>query len=98
MNIKQKKDNKTLTIFVSGSIDTNTAPELNEYIKGVVEGVEELILDLKDVDYISSAGLRVILFAQKIMNAQGSLVVTNVCDEIMDTFELTGFTEILTIK
>ncbi len=97
MNIKQKKENKKLTVYVSGRVDTATAPELLEFLKAEMPNAEELVLDLMDVEYISSAGLRVILFAQKTMNAQGSMVLTNVNNDIMETFELTGFTDILTI-
>ena len=97
MNIKQKKENKKLTVFVSGRIDTVTAPQLSDYMKTELAGVEELILDLQEVEYVSSAGLRVILFAQKMMNSQGSMKVANVNSDIMETFELTGFTDILTI-
>lgn len=98
MTVKQKKENNKLTIYISGRVDTTTAPDLSEYLKDALNGVQELVLDLKEVDYVSSAGLRVILFAQKTMNAQGSMVVTNVNNDIMETFELTGFTDILTIK
>ena len=98
MNIKDKKENKKTTVMISGQVDTNTAPALLEYLKGAMPGVEELVLDFKELDYISSAGLRVILFAQKTMNAQGSMTVINVNEDIMETFELTGFTDILTIK
>jgi len=97
MNIKSKKEDKKTTIFISGRVDTNTAPELLEFLKGAMPGVEELVLDFKELEYISSAGLRVILFAQKTMNAQGSMVITNVNEDIMETFELTAFTDILTI-
>lgn len=97
MNIRQNKENKKVTVFISGRVDTNTAPELLEYLKEAMQGIEELVLDLKEVDYVSSAGLRVILFAQKIMNAQGSMCVANVNSDIMEIFELTGFTDILTI-
>ena len=97
MNIKHKKEGKKLTVMISGSVDTNTAPNLMEFLKESIPGVEELVLDLKELEYISSAGLRVILFAQKTMNAQGSMTVTNVNEDIMETFELTAFTDILTI-
>lgn len=97
MNIKQNKENKKMTLLISGRIDTNTAPEFLECIKAVTPGLEELVLDLEGVDYVSSAGLRVILFAQKTMNNQGSMSVTHVNNDIMETFELTGFTDILTI-
>lgn len=97
MNIRQNKENKKVTVFISGRVDTNTAPELLEYLKEAMQGIEELVLDLKEVDYVSSAGLRVILFAQKTMNSQGSMCIANVNSDIMETFELTGFTDILTI-
>ena len=97
MNIKQKNENKKVTIFVTGRVDTNTAPQLLDYLKEAMPGVEELILDIAGVDYISSAGLRVILFAQKTMNSQGSMSVANVNKDIMETFELTGFLDILNI-
>ena len=97
MTIKQKKENKTLTVSISGRVDTKTAPELLEFLQGAMPGVEELVLDLAEVEYVSSAGLRVILFAQKTMTSQGSMKVANVNSDIMETFELTGFTDILTI-
>ena len=97
MTIKQKKENKTLTVFISGRVDTKTAPELLEFLQGAMPGVEELILDLAEAEYVSSAGLRVILYAQKTMTSQGSMKVINVNSDIMETFELTGFSDILTI-
>lgn len=97
MDIKQKKEGKKVIVSISGRVDTTTAPELLEYLKGVMVDIEELVLDIKDVNYISSAGLRVILFAQKTMNAQGSMSISNVNKDIMEIFELTGFTDILTI-
>lgn len=97
MNIKQKKEDKKLIVSISGKVDTQTAPELMEFLKGVMPGVEELVLDFQEVEYISSAGLRVVLFAQKTMNAQGSMTVVNVNEDIMEVFELTGFNDILTI-
>ena len=97
MNIKQKSEGKKVTISITGRIDTSTAPQLQEYLKESMPGVEELILDLAEVDYISSAGLRVILFAQKTMNSQGSMSVSNANKDILEIFELTGFTDILNI-
>ena len=97
MTIKQQKENKKLIVSINGRIDTNTAPEFMDYLKSAMVGIEELVIDLKEVDYISSAGLRVLLFAQKTMNALGSMSVTNVNEDIMETFELTGFTDVLTI-
>ena len=97
MNIKQKRENKKVTVLVSGRLDTNTSPKFFDYLKEAMVGAEELIIDLKEVDYISSAGLRVILLAQKTMSAQGSMSVANVQEDVMEVFELTGFTDILTI-
>ncbi|MBQ6731367.1 MAG: STAS domain-containing protein [Bacilli bacterium] len=97
MNIKQKKEDKKVTVYVAGRIDTTTSPQLLEYLKEAMVGAEELILDIAGVDYVSSAGLRVILFAQKTMNSQGSMSVANVNKDIMETFELTGFLDILNI-
>lgn len=97
MKINQKKENKKLTLQISGRIDSSTAPDFSEFIKGAMVGIEELVLDFKEVDYVSSAGLRVLLFAQKTMNSQGSMTLANVNSDIMETFELTGLTDILTI-
>jgi len=98
MNIKQNREGNKLTVSINGRVDTSTAPELLEQLKEAMKDIEDLVLDLAGVDYISSAGLRVILYAQKTMNDQGSLTLINVNSDIMDTFELTGFTDILTIK
>lgn len=98
MTIKQTKADNRIVVSVNGRIDTNTAPEFLEFIKGVLPGAKELEINLEGVDYVSSAGLRVILFAQKTMNSQGSMCVSHVNSDIMETFELTGFTDILTIK
>ena len=98
MNIKLKNEDKKAIVAISGRVDTNTAPELLEFLKGAMPGVEELVLDFAELEYVSSAGLRVVLFAQKTMNAQGSMVIINVNEDIMETFELTGFTDILTIN
>ena len=98
MQISKEKDNNILTVSVSGRVDTTTAPELEKYITENAEGVTELILDLKDMSYTSSAGLRVLLKAQKLMNAQGSMKVINVQSDVMEVFEMTGFSDILTIE
>ena len=97
MTIKEKRDGNKLVVSVEGRIDTNTSPELNEYFQQNLKDVKELELDLENVNYVSSAGLRAILFAQKTMDKQGKMVVSHVCKEIMETFELTCFTDILTI-
>lgn len=98
MQLTQNKEGGKLTIFVSGRVDTTTAPELESFIDENVQGVTELVLDLKDMPYTSSAGLRVILKAQKTMNAQGEMKVVNVQSDVMEIFEMTGFSDILTIE
>ena len=98
MTIEKNLDGDKLSIKVSGRLDTNTAPELEDSIKESIDGVKELELDLSDLEYISSAGLRVLLSAQKTMMKQGSMVVTGVRDTVMEIFEVTGFSDILTIK
>ena len=98
MNITKKAEDKKLTIGVDGRLDTMTAPELDEELKASLGGVAELVMDFSDLEYISSAGLRVLLSAQKTMNTQGEMTVTGVNDVIMEIFEVTGFSDILTIK
>ena len=98
MEIVKTAADTSLTIAVSGRLDTTTAPALETEIKDSVSGVTELILDFEKLDYVSSAGLRVILGAQKIMNAQGSMIVRNVNADIREVFEITGFSDILTIE
>ncbi len=97
MTIKQKKDGNKLIVSIEGRIDTNTSPEFNEFLQQNLKDVKELELDLENVNYVSSAGLRAILFAQKTMDKQGKMVVSHVPKEIMETFELTCFTDFLTI-
>ena len=97
MIIRQKQEGGQLTVIIEGEIDTGTAPELMEYLKKEMPGTNDLILDFAGVDYISSAGLRVLLFAQKGMSDHGKLTVTNVNDEVMEVFELTCFTDIINI-
>lgn len=97
MKIDLKKEENKLIISLEGKLDTNTSPELDKTITEL-EGINELYIDLKNVDYISSAGLRVLLSMQKIMNKQGKMVIKNVCENVMDIFEVTGFSEILNIE
>ncbi len=97
MDITKNKDGGKLEIKVSGRLDTTTAPQLDGEIKESVDGVTELIFDLEDLEYISSAGLRVLLASQKTMNKQGEMKVTAVSEPVMEIFEVTGFSEILTI-
>jgi len=98
MQITFEKENSKLTIFVSGRVDTVTAPELDAFITENTEGISELVLDLKDMSYTSSSGLRVILKAQKLMNKLGKMKVINVQKDVMDIFDMTGFSDILTIE
>lgn len=98
MDIKKEKNGNELTVSIIGRLDTTTAPQLEAELRGGVAGVEKLILDMKDLEYLSSAGLRVILAAQKVMNKQGEMVVRNVNDTIREIFEVTGFIDILTIE
>ena len=98
MQIELKKENDRLTVLPVGKLDTITAPEFEETVAGSLEGVRELVLDLKELPYTSSAGLRVFLKLQKTMAKQGDMKVINVCDDVMDIFEMTGFSDILTIQ
>ena len=98
MRMEKKNEGTSLTLALSGRLDTITSPELENEIKVGLGGVTELVFDLSGLEYISSAGLRVLLTAQKIMNKQGRMVVRNVSGAIQDIFEVTGFTEILTIE
>ena len=98
MTITTTKNNGCLTLELGGRLDTTTAPELEAVIKNGLEGVDSLVLDMEGLAYLSSAGLRVILAAQKQMNRQGTMTVRNVCGTIMEVFEVTGFTDILTIE
>lgn len=83
---------------LEGRLDTVTSPELEEEVKALGASVKTLILDFSTLDYVSSAGLRVILAFQKVMNKQGSMKITNVNESIMEVFEVTGFSDILTIE
>ena len=98
MNIEKHLNEKKLDLKVSGRLDTTTAPDLEKELLDQLKDVEELCIDFSDLEYISSAGLRVLLSAQKTMNKQGSMELTGVNDTIMEIFEVTGFNEILTIK
>lgn len=98
MNINKTKDNLTLNIALEGRLDTTTAPQLEAELKQSIGGSTELILDFKKLEYLSSAGLRVLLAAQKAMDRQGRMVVRNVNEIIAEVFEITGFSDILTIE
>ena len=98
MTIEKKIDGEALTLTVSGRLDTQTAPELEKELDSVLADIKELTFDFANLEYVSSAGLRVILKAQKAMNAQGSMKLTGVNDSIMEVFDITGFLDILTIE
>ena len=98
MNIIKKQEGTTLTVALEGRLDTVTSPQLEGELRTAVNGVTELIFDLGALDYVSSAGLRVLLSAQKVMNKQGKMTIRNVKPEIMDIFEVTGFVDILNIE
>lgn len=98
MTITKKSEGTALTLALEGRLDTTTAPQLEAEIKASLSGVTELTLDMAELAYLSSAGLRVILTAQKQMNRQGKMVVCNVNETIMEVFDVTGFTDILTIE
>lgn len=97
MTIDRQEEGAKLTISLLGRLDTTTAPALNNEFDRLSDNIKELILDFKGLDYLSSAGLRVILIAQKKMNKQGKMTIRNVNETIMEVFEVTGFADILTI-
>ena len=98
MTIKERREENKLITSIEGRIDTTTSPEVTEYFQNKLKDVKEFELDLEGVDYVSSAGLRAILLAQKIMEANhGKMCVSHVCKDVMETFQLTCFTDILTI-
>ncbi|MCI8665301.1 MAG: STAS domain-containing protein [Dorea sp.] len=98
MTITQKRNESQLSLLLEGRLDTTTAPELEKVIKSSLDGVTELTIDMSRLDYLSSAGLRILLGAQKTMNKQGGMKVTHVNETIMEILEVTGFVDILTIE
>ena len=98
LKIEKKTEGKTLTVALEGRLDTTTAPQLETELKSAMPGMEKLVMDFEKLEYISSAGLRVLLSAQKIMNKQGSMKIIHVNDVINEIFEVTGFSDILTIE
>lgn len=98
MTINRKELGTELEIALAGRLDTTTAPQLEAELKQSISGVTALTLDFAELEYISSAGLRVLLTAQKLMNKQGGMVIRHVNEVIMEVFEITGFTEVLTIE
>ena len=98
MTINKTVTDTDCTIALEGRLDTTTSPELDEIVKNSLGGITKLTFDFKDLQYISSAGLRVLLSAQKLMNKQGSMVIVNADENIRDIFEVTGFSDILTVE
>lgn len=97
MEIKTNLEETKMTITINGRIDTTTAPDFEAEINKITNETE-LVIDFAGVEYISSAGLRVVLKAQKLMNSLGNMKLINVSDDVLDVFDITGFTDILTIE
>ena len=98
LEISTKKEDSKATVSLTGRLDTVTAPELEKELEALYPEISELVLDMEKSDYVSSAGLRVILKAQKTMSPKGSMVLAHVDDNIMEIFEITGFVDFLTIQ
>ena len=98
MTIEKNLNGTELTITIAGRLDTTTAPQLEAEFKQSINGVEKLVLDFAALEYLSSAGLRVLLGAQKAMNKQGEMIIKNVNETINEIFEVTGFIDILTVE
>ncbi len=98
LNINKSLENETAVFALAGRLDTVTAPELEKALKESLDGVTALTMDFEKLDYISSAGLRVLLATQKVMAKQGTMKLCHVNETIMEIFEVTGFTEILRIE
>ena len=98
LNIKNNRADARLTVTLEGRLDTTTAPDLEKNLQESIQSVEELVMNFEKLDYISSAGLRVLLSAQKIMNKQGGMKLCHVNENIMEILEVTGFVDILTIE
>ncbi|MCQ2456266.1 MAG: STAS domain-containing protein [Clostridia bacterium] len=98
MEIKKIENGNELKLAVAGRLDTTSAPELEAEIASMPDVTDSLVLDFSELEYISSAGLRVLLAAQKKMNVKGKMTLTGVNEDVMDVFEITGFSDILTIE
>lgn len=98
METSMNRDGNKLTVAIAGRLDTLSSPDFEKEMEPALDGVTDLVIDLKDLDYISSAGLRVLLGLAQIMEDQGKMVVTNPNDAVMDVFSVTGFDDILTIE
>ena len=98
MTIQKTQTGSELTVALEGRLDTTTAPQLEAEFKSSLTGITKLVIDMAQLAYISSAGLRVLLSAQKVMNKQGEMIIRNVSEEIMEIFDVTGFVDILNIE
>lgn len=98
MTITKTQNADCTVLALEGRLDTTTAPQLEEEVKAITPDVTSLVLDFAALEYISSAGLRILLSAQKTMNKQGEMKIKNVCEDIMEVFDITGFSDILTIE
>ena len=98
MTITKTQENDKLTVSIEGRLDTTTARRLEAVLKSSLDNVKELVFDIKELEYISSAGLRVLLAAQKVMNRQGKMIITGTSETVMEIFEVTGFVDILNIE
>ena len=98
MTIDMNKNGQSTCVALTGRLDTTTAPELEAALKDAMDGCNDLAFDFTNLEYVSSAGLRVLLATQKVMNKQGNMVIRNVSSSIMEVFEITGFVDILTIE
>ncbi len=98
LNIEKKLEENVLEVALEGRLDTTTAPDLEALLKESMEGISELVLNFEKLEYISSAGLRVLLFAQKTMSKTGSMKVIHVSNDVKEIFEVTGFLDILTVE
>lgn len=98
MTITKTADANELTVNVAGRLDTTTAPGLDEVLKKSLEGVKKLVMDFSELEYISSAGLRVIFSAHKVMNRQGEMVIRGANEDVLEVFEVTGSLDVLTVE
>ena len=98
MKIEKMIQGSELTVTLEGRLDTASAPDFEVVVKNELGGITSFVLDLKKLQYTSSAGLRTILLAQKTMNKQGELIIKNVCETVMEVFEMTGLADLLTIE
>ena len=98
MTITKTENGSALTLALEGRLDTTTAPQLEAEVNGSIAGVTDLVMDFEKLEYISSAGLRVLLAAQKIMNKQGEMVIRHANEDIKEVFDITGFADILTLE